>query len=175
MMTAYDLTREEKTFLQKPLIGRVVLFFVGILPIMVFSFYLLFLVVLSFLDGSQDMFSYLFPVFFLLFYLAAGKFIIPQYSNLFKYSNTRYKQIIETTVLDIQCTHMRGIPFFYIKTDSGIEINTKKNVIFFMDVPALEIVQGMKIYIHIIPGLKNEFLRISSAKVISAKQSLSDI
>lgn len=161
-MTEAELTKEEKRILRKALVGRIALFFLGILPITVFSCYMLYLAVMSLVEGNQDTLSYIVPILFVLWWLGAHKYILPQYRNVFKYGKARTKQIMETTVLNIHCSHMRGIPFFYITTDSGIVINTKRNVIFYMDVPALEIVKGMKLCLHIIPGMENEILRVAA-------------
>lgn len=160
-MIEIDLTKEEKRKLRKAAIGRLIVFFLFILPIIVFTFYILYLVLMSFVDGSQDMFSYAIPILFVLFYLGGARFILPQYKNLFKYGNARTKQIIETTVLDIFHFYNGNMISFQIKTDYRT-INTAKNVVFFWDVSALKIVKGMDLYLHIIPGMENEILRISA-------------
>lgn len=47
-MTEVELTKEEKRILRKALVGRIALFFMGVLPIIVFSCYMLYLAVMSF-------------------------------------------------------------------------------------------------------------------------------
>lgn len=155
------LTKQERRMLRTALFSRIVIFFLMILPIMVFSFYILYLAIMSFVDGDQDMFSYIVPILFILFYFAVGKFILPQYKNLFRYGTARTKQIIETTVLEISHRHIgrTGI-VFNLQTDYGT-INTARNVVFFYDISLLDIHKGMKIYIHIVPKIENEILRIT--------------
>ncbi|PRD49212.1 hypothetical protein [Sphingobacterium haloxyli] len=164
-MTEVELTKEEKRILRKALISRVALLFGALLPVFIFSCYMLYLAVMSFVEDNSDMFSYIVPILFVLWCLGARKYILPQYRNLFKYGKA-YKQIIETTVLDVRRSQTRGIPFFYITTDSGVVINTKSNVIFYMDVPALEIEEGMKLCLHMIPGTRNEILRVAAREPV---------
>lgn len=79
--TEAPLMKEEKRALRKALISRIALLFCGILPVIVFSFYILYLAMTSFVEGSHDMFSYVVPVLFVLFYLGAYQFILPQYKT----------------------------------------------------------------------------------------------
>ncbi|SFT14476.1 hypothetical protein SAMN05660206_11515 [Sphingobacterium wenxiniae] len=51
---------------------------------------------------------------------------------------------------------------YYITTDYNI-INTARNVIFF-SIPVAKIEKGMTLYLHIIPGVENEILRISASE-----------
>jgi len=154
------LMTEEKRALRKAIISRAILFFVAFLPVIIFTVYILYLALMSFVEGDQDAFSYIVPILFVLWYAAAYKFIFPQYRNIFKYGQT--KQIIETKVLDISLFQNGKMMSYYITTDYNI-INTARNVIFF-SIPVAKIEKGMTLYLHIIPSVENEILRISASE-----------
>lgn len=161
MNTLLPLSEEEKRLLRKTMISRIALFFVAILPLIIFSVYLLYLAAMSFADGSQDVFSFIIPAVILLFYVLGAKYILPPLVNVLRYRKTEGKKVFTTCIREISQRHLgiKGL-VFTIKTDH-ITIDTAKDIVLMYDFPILELEAGTKICIHIMPGLRNEILRIS--------------
>lgn len=157
------LTDEEKRKLRSVLILRGIIFLVFIAPILYAFFYIFHDAITSLLKGSPDLFSLIFTGALLLVFIWGRNFIVPFYINSFQYGKARCKSIIETTILEID--HPWDIRLkqhvTIMKTDYG-DIRTDKQVILFRDVNYIELRRGMKLYLHVIPGTKKEFLRISA-------------
>lgn len=163
------LSSEERKKIRQAIMGRILLFIFGLLPLFTAIIALCYMAGKSFIDGDADLFSYLVPIASCLFFWGVYHYILPQYRNLFRYARAKHKQVIPTRVLSVHMRNTSRVPFFNIQTDAHIWINTGKNVIFFMDIPALEIKEGMFLKLHILPGMENEFLRISPGEEVILK------
>lgn len=161
-ITETPLTQQDKRLLRKVSWARIVLFFVMILPILVFSVYISYIALESFVEGQADMWSGIILLLVALFYLGASKFIFPYYRNLLKYRSAKTKLVVEVTVLRVSHRYTSGSGLrFYVETTHG-SINTSRDVILNPEVPFQELKEGMQIYLHLIPDLKNEFLKVSA-------------
>ncbi|MBK1440008.1 hypothetical protein JHJ32_08430 [Parapedobacter sp. ISTM3] len=157
-----EITKEEKRKIGTAVIGRTIVLVVFLVPILYAAIFVLRNAFSSVMNGKPDTLSMIFSGVFLLIFLWGSRFIVPFYKNSVQYAGARTKQIIETTILEIN--HRVGLSVglvFYIKTDY-CHINTGKQVIHFQDVSFMDLRKGMKLYLHVIPGTKNEFLRISA-------------
>ncbi|WP_312994729.1 hypothetical protein [Chryseobacterium flavum] len=155
------LTEKEKRRLMKILIWRFFIFFFMIIPVLAGCSYIAFLAAISFIEGKWDLWSFIVLFMYFIFLLLANKYIFVFYKNAFRYRNITSKQIIRTNVLHIKQKYSSSMKFqFEIQTDYTT-VDTSKDVIIFKDVDFFSLQEGSTIYLHILPGVKSEFLRIT--------------
>lgn len=142
-------------------ISRMIVFVLMILPLLCGIGFIVYQAGMSFVKGDSDVLSYVVLSGFIIFCLAARKYLFPYYSNLFKYAGAREKELVEATILAIRQRSLNStILLFRVETDAGV-IDSGVDVVLFPDLTFPQMQQGMRICIHRVPGMRNELVRIT--------------
>lgn len=155
------LAAEEKKRMRKVFIARILCLILMILPLFAAMLLIVYQALLSFVRGKPDVFSYLVPLGFVVFCLAARKYIYPYFRNLFRYGGAQHKEVVEVTILRIRERYFKpGLPLYTVLTELAT-IDTGVDVVLFPDLAFPDMREGMKIRLHRVPGMKREWLRIA--------------
>lgn len=154
------LAIEDRMLLRRVVLMRCILLICMILPLLTFSVYINSLALLSFVDGDEDVYSFIVPSISVLLYVLGFRYIFPFYRNIFTYRRQTEKEVVTTPVVEVvqQYSSLTGIRFL-VKTNCLV-IDTNSDIILQNEVAFLSIQEGMVLEIHRIPSAKNEYLRI---------------
>lgn len=153
------LTAEDKKFIRRTFIGRFVVFFIFILPILIAGLFIIYDVLSDFLHHNYSLLSFVGLIFIAVMAYFFVPYFVPLYWDTYRNLRAREKQVIETRIINKDERWTRKGLRYFIETEFTV-IDSWKNTVLTLGVifPGLQI--GDLITIHVIPNNKYDILKI---------------
>lgn len=153
------LSIKEKKAIRRVYKSRIVIFFIFILPILLFGLSILYDVLRSFFNYDYDIPSIVILVFLAVMIYFFGPYFMNLYRDAYRNLRAAQKQVVETRILNKEHRWTHKGDRFFIETQFML-IDTWKNVVLIPDSNFHEMQTGDLIKIHFIPNSKRDILRI---------------
>lgn len=153
------LTDEDKKYIRRTVIGRLIVLFILILPLLLATLFILHDIWSNFLDQDYGFLTLIGIVFIAIMVYLVVPYFIPLYYDTYRNMRANKKEVIRTTVTrkDERWTR-KGVRYF-IETEFST-IDSWKNTILSPDTVFPHLQAGDVINIHIIPNNKYDLLKI---------------